>query len=312
MNTSLTPLRRKIAVAAVVAGLAAAAGFRLLRKPKTGDADSGVVTAAKGDLENHFLDSGELTPKVYVDVAAKVSGRVTEVSVEEGQKVPKGQKLAIIQPGRTEAEKYVPLTVTAPIEGTVMRYQKRDGGSNEEGKIAKVGDYVSGLLDTSNPTYLLTVADLGRLIVKMKISEMDVLKLKEGMPVKVTIDALPGQTFDARVTLVSPQAERDKNDLKNFKVEVTLAKSDARLKPGMTARVDGLLDARKGVLKMPLSAVFEDAGKEYAYVQAAKGAPKKAELKLGLRSELEAEVLSGVSAGDKLLTEKPEDLAKAK
>src|SRR5207248_53467 len=112
------------------------------------------------DVENHFLDSGELTPKVYVNVAAKVSGRVTEISVEEGQRVKKGEKLAVIQPGRTESEKYVALTVTAPIDGTVMRYQNQDGSSYQEGKIAKLGDYVSGLLDTNNPTYMLTVADL--------------------------------------------------------------------------------------------------------------------------------------------------------
>jgi multidrug efflux pump subunit AcrA (membrane-fusion protein) len=303
-------MRRNLAIAAVVVALAGTTAFRYYKKAKAAEAGAAELAAAeKGDLENHFLDSGEITPKVFVDVAAKVSGRVTEIPVEEGQRVEKGQKLAVIQPGRTEAEKFVPLTVTAPISGIVMRYQKVEGSSNEDGKIAKVGDYVSGLLDTASPTYLMTVADLTKLIVKMKISEMDVLKLKEGMPVTVTIDAVPNEKLAARVTLISPKAERDKNDLKNFKVEVTLAKGDSRLKPGMTARVDGLLEAHKGVLKIPLTAVFEEKGKEYAYIKT-DDKPKKTELKLGLRSELEAEVLSGVAAGDKLLTEKPEDKPK--
>jgi RND family efflux transporter MFP subunit len=184
-----------------------------------------------------------------------------------------------------------------------MRYQDRSKNNPEEGRLSKLGDYVTGLLESTQPTYMLTVADLSRLVVKMKISEMDVLKLREGMPVKVTIDALPGQEYPAKVTLVSPQAEKDNNNLKNFKVEVTLLKSDARLKPGMTARVDGLLDKRTGVLKLPLSAVFEDSGKEYAYLTTKEKRP----LKLGLRSEMEAEVLSGLKDGDRLLTEKPSD-----
>ncbi len=307
-----TPFRRKAvaAVAAVVVLGAGAYGFKRYKRGEQGSDSDDVAAVEKGDVENHFLDSGELTPKVYVDIASKVAGRVTEISVEEGQRVKKGDKLAVIQPGRTESEKYVPITVTAPIGGVVMRYQDQSGSSYQEGKIAKLGDYVSGLLDSSNPTYLMTVADLSRLIVKMKISEMDVLKLREGMDVTVTIDAIEGKKFPARVTLISPQAERDKNDLKNFKVEVSLLHGDPRVKPGMTARVDGLLEARKGVVKIPLAAVFEEGGKDYAYLKTA-ALPKKVELKLGLRSELDAEVLGGVSAGDKVLTEKPDDHPKS-
>lgn len=301
--------RSKLAAAAVLlaAGGGAAWSVREWRKSSAPPDDS--VAVERGDIETHFLDSGELSPKVFIDVTAKVSGRVTEIAVEEGQSVRAGQKLAVIQPGRTEAERYVPLTVTAPIAGTVMRYQKRDASAVEEGKIAKLGDYVSGLLDTQSPTYLMTVADLSKLIVKMKISEMDILKLREGMPVKVTIDAIPEETFPAKVALISPQAERDKNDLKSFKVEVGLLKADPRLKPGMTARVDGLLDSRKGAVKVPLSAVFEEDGKDFAYIETA-DKPRKTELKLGLRNDTDAEVLSGASVGERALTEKPEDAPK--
>ncbi|MDE2236658.1 MAG: efflux RND transporter periplasmic adaptor subunit, partial [Elusimicrobia bacterium] len=157
----------------------------------------------------------------------------------------------------------------------------------------------------NQPTYLMTIADLSRLIVRMKISEMDVLELKEGMGVTVTVDALPGESFPGKITLISPQAEKDQNNLEFFRVEVSLLRVDPRLKPGMTARVDGLLASRKQVLKLPLSAVFEEGGKDYAYVSRPPEKPRKALLKLGLRSEMEAEVLSGVELGDRLLTDKP-------
>jgi len=296
------------AAALMTAALLAAGGWKYFYNGKS-STEGGSVTVERGDIELHFMDSGELTPKTFVDVASKVSGRVIELYVEEGARVKRGDRLAVIQPGRTEAEAYVPTTLTAPIDGIVMRYQDRSSNNSQEGRLSKLGEYVTGLMESQNPTYLLTVADLSRLVVKMKISEMDILKLKEGMDVKVAVDALQGLDFPARVTLVSPQAEKDSNNLKNFKVEVTLLKSDARLKPGMTARVDGLLDSRKKVLKLALSGVFEEAGKEFAYRSGAAKA-EKAPLKLGLRSEMEVEVLDGVKEGDKLLTEKPDDKPK--
>ena len=138
-------------------------------------------------------------------------------------------------------------------------------------QVREPGDYITGMMDSNTPTYLLTVADLSQLVVKMKISEMDVLKLHEGMSVDVKVDALPGETYPARVSLVAPQAEKDNNGIKSFRVDVALGKNDPRLKPGMTARVDGLLESRKNVLKIPLSAVFEEGGKEIAYAGAASG-----------------------------------------
>ena len=304
-----SPLSVKVAAGVVVAALVGAVGFKKY-KSASASAASSTVSVEQGDVEVHFVDAGELTPKLYIDVASKVSGRVISMAVEEGQRVKKGDKLCTIQPGRTEAEAYVPTTLASPIDGIVMPYQDRSANNPAEGKISKLGDYVTGMMDSNTPTYLMTVADLSKLIVKMKISEMDVLKLREGMSVNVTVDALPDEKFPAKVTLVAPQAEKDQNNLKNFKVEVTLLKQDARLKPGMTARVDGLLEARRKVLKLPLAAVFEDGGKDWAYVDG-QPEPRRVEIKLGLRSEMDAEVLSGLKAGDKLLTEKPKDAPQA-
>ena len=302
-------LRRLRAAAAAAAILLIGGGLAWSRHKKKKAAAGPAPDAARasrGDVEVRFTDSGELAPKSFVDVASKVSGRVTELLVEEGRSVRKGDRLAVIQPGRTEAEGYVPFTVTSPLAGVVMRYQK-PGNYQEEARLARLGDYAAGLLDSNTPTYLMTVADLTRLVVKMKISEMDILKLKEAMVVAVTVDALPGETFPAKISLVSPQADKDNNNLKTFKVEVTLDRNDPRLKPGMTARVDGLLDARRGVLKVPLAAVFEEAGKDLVYAKGAAGKPAKAPVKLGLRSETEVEVLEGIAEGAELLTEKPSE-----
>jgi len=306
---------RRRAVIAVLILAAGGGGFwayrRHMKAPAKPETATDTAKVSRGELSVHFTDSGELAPKNYVDVASKVSGRVTALLAEEGRRVAKGDRIAIIQPGKTEAERYLPFTVTAPIDGVVMRYQKQ-GGYQEESRIVRLGDYVTGLIDSTQPSYLMTIADLSTLLVKMKISEMDILKLKEGMSVSVKVDALPGVTFPSRVTLVSPKADTDSNNLKTFKVEVTLGGRDARLKPGMTARVDGLLDSRKNVLKAPLSTVFEEEGAAYAYVKAQdkKAKPSRVKLKLGLRNETDVEILDGAKEGEELLTEKPAEEAK--
>jgi len=305
---------RRLVVAALVLLAAGGGAWAWRRHQKSAakpEVSAETVKVTKGDLSLHFNDSGELAPKDYVDVASKVSGRVTQLLVQEGQRVAVGAKLAVIQPGKTEAERYVPYTLTAPMAGIVMRYQKQ-GNYSEESRIVRLGDYVTGLIDSVTPTYLMTLGDLSSLLVKMKISEMDILKLKHGMSVTVNVDALPGKSFPSRVTLVSPQADKDNNNLKTFKVEVTLGGRDERLKPGMTARVDGLLESRKGVLKVPLSAVFEEEGAEYAFLKPADkdGKPARVKLKLGLRNETDVEAQGGVKEGDELLTEKPAAVGK--
>ena len=307
MEMSRGSIEKTVGIAIAALALAGGGywGYRRYTKSGTEDAPDNIAKVTRGDLEVHFSDSGELKPKISIDIASKPSGRITTLLVEEGQNVHAGQKLAVVQPGRSEAEHYEPFTVTSPIAGVVMRYQQ-EGQYQQDSKLVKPGDYVKGILESNPPDYLMTVADLSKLVVRMKISEMDVLKLREGMNVNVTIDALPGETFPAKVSLVSPQAEKDQNNLKNFRVEVLLLKVDGRLKPGMTARVDGLLQAHKNVLKVPLSAVFEeDEGKTVVYLDAADGPPKKMPVKLGLRNEMDAEVLSGLTEGQKVRTEKP-------
>lgn len=281
------------------------------------DADAEVT---RGDLETRFRELGDLAAKNTINVASKVSGRIIELSVGEGSRVRAGQKLAVVQPGKTGAEKFLPSEVAAPIDGLVLAYIK-DSNSNDAGKFIQIGDYVTGLFESQNPTNLLTIADMREMIVKLRINEMDVLKLREGMTVAVIIDAVPGAAFPAKVTVISPQAEKEQRGGKVFRVEVSIDKADPRLRTGMTAKIDAVLEKREKVLRLPLTGLFEEKGAEVAYLKPAEkdGKAKQVLLKTGMRTELEIELVSGLKEGDKVLTEKPvefdavpaEDLRKA-
>lgn len=300
------------AVTAAAVALAVAGGGWWAYKKKAGKkgpampAEETDVEVTKGDLETRFRELGDIAAKNTIDIASKVSGRIVELAVKEGDRVRAGQKLAVVQPGKTGAEKFLPSEVTAPIDAVVLAYVK-SGSNNSAVEFIEEGAYVTGLFESQNPTYLMTLADMRRVIVKLRINEMDILKLKEGMPVEVMVDSIAGAVFPAVVSVISPQAERESRGGKIFRVEVSLDKPDPRLRTGMTARVDAVLEKRSGVLRLPLTGLFEEKGAEVVYLKpSGKGdKPKQAVVKTGMRTEMEIEVLGGLKEGDKVLTEKP-------
>ncbi len=291
-------------------GLGGWLGYKRYKSGKNKGAEpENLAAVTRGDIQLKFQDAGEVTPKNPVDIASPATGRITELFVEEGGRVRSGDKIAVIQPGKSESEKYVPVTITAPMDGIIMKYT--DDTQNGKSYFAKAGDRVNGLYDYGSPTYLMRVADLKKLIVKMKISEMDILKLNEGMKVDITIDALAGTPFIGMVSLISPQAEKDNTGVKMFTIEVSLSKTHPGLRPGMTARVEAVLDSRKNAVKIPLSALFEETNETFVYLASGPGKkPQKTAVKAGLRSETDIEILSGLKENDKVFTEKPPDETK--
>src|SRR5438105_5418699 len=112
---------------------------------------------------------------------------------------------------------------------------------------------------------LLTVADLSVLIVKADLNQIDVAKVQLGQKVTLTLDALPGKTYEARITKVAPASTTPKGkDVDVFPVEATLTGADDQIKPGMTADVRVHIDTRHDVLSLPIEAVAKEAGKTFA------------------------------------------------
>lgn len=250
----------------------------------------------KGDIEVRFREVGLLAPRVQIEVRPPVDGQVKEVFVEEGDAVKRGTRLAIIQPGKTEAEQklYLPTEVRSPIEGLVLYRTVNPGDGVQAG-----GEK------------FMQVANLSTMTVRLEIGEVDILKLKVGQEAQVSVDALPSERFSAKLTFISPGTiQKDSNSYggggKKFLVKSDLDRSEPRLRPGMTARIDLLLDKRTGVVKAPLGGVFEEMGRAKAFVKTPSGVEER-ELTLGLRSEQDAEVLEGLQVGETILLEKPED-----
>jgi multidrug efflux pump subunit AcrA (membrane-fusion protein) len=297
----------KMLIYAVSAGILGGGcwwGYGVYKKTSAREAEIEKVAVARGDIEVKFQDLGDIYPKNVVEVFSKVGGTLEEVSVREGENVQKGARVALVQPGQSSADKYLPVEVFSPITGTVMPCASR--GYYDESSMSKAGQRISGVYDSGSPTCLMQVGDMSRMVVKLNVSEMEVLKLRKGMPVKITADAVPGPELSGTIELIAPVAEKDnRSGVKSFRVEASVASPLAAMRPGMTARIEAVMAGHKDTLKMPISGLFEERGKRFAYLYVPGAAARKVDVTIGLRNEVDVEVLKGLKDGDQVYSDKP-------
>jgi len=180
----------------------------------------------------------------------------------------------------------------------------------------------SGVSTFSSGTPVVQIADLSRMLVRMTVNEVDVHKVRVGMPVEITIDGARGVTFHGRVSQVAPAAigatnpggdpqQQQQNSgggnrgVVRFAVQVRVVRPDPRLKPGMTAKCQIIIARKSGVLRVPVGCV---EGKDTrAKVEVLKQELKTGksvetyasrEVEVGLRGDGHAEIVSGLKEGE--------------
>jgi HlyD family secretion protein len=149
---------------------------------------------------------------------------------------------------------------------------------------------------------LVTVTEVERMVVETSVREVDVHKVRVGLPVTIRLDAFPGELLTGAVEFVGALArsslDRPYED-KRFDVRVAVAASRLALRPDMTARVDIRIAEKQDATLLPVNAIVEDDGKMLVHVVAGKGVEAR-QVTLGVTDGLHYEVLAGVGPGDRL------------
>jgi HlyD family secretion protein len=156
------------------------------------------------------------------------------------------------------------LNVTAPMDGVVIRRNVEPGDT-----------VTSGVSSFNAGTVLMTVADIGTMIIKAGVNEVDIGKVRLEQPVKVSLDAYPKVRFAGTIKRIAPAARLEEK-VKVFDVEIAIDRQGAELRTGMTANVDVLGERKDGVLTIPVEALFRKDEAELVYVKKA-GTPQAAE-----------------------------------
>ena len=147
----------------------------------------------------------------------------------------------------------------------------------------------------------VSLIDRSTLHVDLKLSENDVAKVALDQPVTLTIDALKGWQADGTVTYIAPSAESS-NGVVTYAVRVSFPDGDARVKVGMTANLTITVNKHDNVLVVPSSALLPKGAGHVVQVRQADGTLKEVEVETGLTDGLNTEIVSGLKAGDQVVT----------
>ena len=155
-----------------------------------------------------------------------------------------------------------------------------------------------GDLATANQP-ILTVMNLSRLIGKAHIPQAEAAQLKVGNPAEITIAGVD-EPVKGRVSLVSPALDPGSTTVE---VWIEARKPDPALRPGMTVAVSMTAKTTTDAIVVPAGAVFrsEEAG-DYVLVAESDGKAHQKKVQVGIRNKDYAQIVSGINAGDPVIT----------
>jgi multidrug efflux pump subunit AcrA (membrane-fusion protein) len=226
------------------------------------------ATAAKEDLTRRFLHPTELT-------RAEAKLRAAEQALALGRE-------------RVEAAR-----VLAPMDGVMVHRPVQIGS---EFRPARVGDLIGPNVQFA------TVTDPGALVVRALVAETDLARLAVGAPASVSALAFPDTALEAKVAAIGGAAQFVPGRptwQRFFTVELALAASDARLRPGMSVEARVLGQARDDAVLVPRVAVRWERGQPtVTVVHALYERPRP--IRVGLADAAHYEVLDGLEPGDEV------------
>jgi membrane fusion protein (multidrug efflux system) len=162
---------------------------------------------------------------------------------------------------------------------------------------ADVGDYVKDGADIVN------IENLDALQVDFSLPERYVTRVRVGQPVEVSLDALPGRTFNGRIGALDSEVDANGRALR---VRASVENPGAMLRPGMFARPRVVFATRESALVVPEEALVPLGGRQYVYkvVDGPAGGKvaQRVEARIGLRLPGKVELVEGAAVGDVIVT----------
>ena len=363
MNNRLVKKIKRIVLLSIV-GLAVVGTFVFLwKKAQPEVTEYEIVTPERGTVETKTVATGNVEPRYEILIKPQISGIISEVLKEAGQRVTEGEIIAKVkvipemgQLNSAESRVNVARISLEQVESTHRRdeqlfkqgiltaeefdvskanYRKakeelanaqsaleivRDGISRNTrsssttqirstitGMILnvpiKVGNSVIQSNSFNDGTTIASVANMNDMIFRGNVDETEIGKIREGMPIKLTVGALGTRTFDAVLEYVSPKGE-EKNGAIQFEIKAAVSLPDTSfVRAGYSANAEIVLERAANVLTIPESTV-EFHG-DTAFVQVVKQEkPKqifeKRQIKTGLSDGIKIEVKEGLTEKDKI------------
>ena len=166
----------------------------------------------------------------------------------------------------------------------------------------KVGNQVIESNNFNEGTTIASVADVGRMIFVGKVDESEVGKIKERLPIEITVGAIENKKFEAVLTDIAPKGKTE-NGAIQFEIKASLTnRGDTFIRAGLSANASIILEKAENVLAIKESLVQFDDKTQKQFVEIETGSQKfeRRNLELGVSDGIYVEIKNGVKSSDKI------------
>ncbi|MFT4979678.1 MAG: HlyD family secretion protein [Myxococcota bacterium] len=232
----------------------------------------------------HTRDRALAEQNVLSTVALQQSEVTLQLREQERQAAV--DTLRLIREGAARGGSDVNTQVRATIGGMVLDVPVKVGQSVIESNTFNEGTTVG------------IIADMGDLIFQGTLDESEVGRVKEGMPLRITVGALEDERFEGTLEYISPKGVVDQGAVQ-FEIRAAVRPPEGRfIRAGVSATADIVLDTRTGVLAIKESLLQFDKEGPFVEVEVAPQVFEVRRVEVGLSDGIHIEVLGGVVAGD--------------
>lgn len=312
------------------------------------NANVDLVETQRQSLKSVVSATGTIRPVDSVEVSSKITARIKSVLVKENDVVAEGQTVAILDGKDYEATKD---QATYKVENTRSKYNRAEylysigAKSKEELEDAQyeydsaessLSKTESDLAETvitapmdgivvgepktagtmavqgnSNPTVIMTIANMSKKQIIAKVDETDIGSVKIGQKATFTVDTYTDKTFTATVSKISQTDVTNSWNVNSsstssstpsviyYYVTLDVDDPDNMLLPAMTARVDIVTAEKENALVVPIAALKTDSTGSYVMVANGKEQEKRY-VSTGIYSDEYVEITDGLTDGEQL------------
>lgn len=288
------------------------------------------IEAATEKVDVTVSALGTLQADQAITVTPEITGIVTSIDFEDGERIEQGDVIITIDDKDLKArlaQAEARLTLTRANYQRAERLLKQGSGT-ARARDEAVNDFKSaeaevaatktaldkatitapfsgiiGLRQVSLGQYvtagqpIATLADVDNLRIDFRVSEVFLTKIAKGQNVSVVFDALPGETYKGVISAIDPVVSVDGRSLS---VRALLTNDSGKLRPGLFGRVEIVTEVRDSIL-LPESAIVASPEGGEAVFKVTDGRAKMMPVTLGERRPGEVEILSGVEEGDAII-----------
>lgn len=296
-------------------------GYRYASNPKLK-----VVYPTRGPAVEAVYATGIVESELMIPVASQITARLSELYVDEGDFVKKGQLLA-----KFENREFSEIESQLKVREEYAEDQYSRNKILYESKAISIDEFKKSKTEwlaaksatnsaQSRSEYLLIKAtadgqiikregEVGELIplnqaifwisgstnlrISAEVDEEEISKVNAGQKVLIQADAFPGQVFKGLLSKITPMGN---SDTKSFRVRISLPETSSLL-IGMTVENNIIIRESLEALLVPSTAVVQN----YIWIIDDKGFLRKVEVRLGAKGPIKTEVVSGVSEQDKIV-----------